>query len=750
MGQVSSTPAQQGEAKPPPNNKLQWHCANVEGTDVSNEISLQPSKRQIGLDNRRDKEFLPDDSGRRRDAPRPIMGRGPSDAHPVFHRGDRRREFDLDSLVSMSDAGRMSDFESFRSMDSQFTPRGSHREFTGPHSEGSFISGLSVRSSASSRGSPRGGNSATSGDIDEMDTNTAAMRAREQNDWDDTERDRDMYLRRIKAQVEQLPTPSRPHGAQDVLRPLPEPPQRRTPGLGSDAGNSDRTYDRHRGKQRGHGQRGLDTQSDRSFKSTHSAFSFSSFRSAISGVSERYSGRHRDDPRDPYDHSHDRRTASKNPSREHRDASRSTSRERHREGGGKSPRGPHQDREDKGGFHTPRESLSPRDNDRYDSRNAPRNNDRDRKPNSPHSHRDENRLAMRDRDGDDGSSGRGSRRSGSASGRRSLSRSGSVGADARGPGRGAVPRSKDGPEMRNWINNRSDGASSHGSERGSNLALERLGRDGRGLDDRAPDTVASSDLEAKLKNAQRNLAEVQSELEVYKLEQESLKSKKKKAMPGGNAVQHALMQDLRDLREYCMELDGIKEQEETQAKEAISKLQSEQQLRQEDIRARVDSEKLQAQLQSRIDGLTQEAKEHDSKLEVTHKDTEKMQELLKMIQSERDETLALLRRAVAQKEKMKGDRERESQESTDRFDQLEKNQKSADTKVRTLLNSVDTLLGKFSLDKEDPKSSGSARSTVKVQLELMKIRDSTRDLLKANESGPPRQTGGRTAVKDKR
>jgi len=128
-----------------------------------------------------------------------------------------------------------------------------------------------------------------------------------------------------------------------------------------------------------------------------------------------------------------------------------------------------------------------------------------------------------------------------------------------------------------------------------------------------------------------------------------------------------------------------------------------------------------------------------------------MKKLLTMIQSERDETLNLLRRAVAQKERMKGDRQRETKEATDKFEDLVGKQKSADNKVRELLNSVDTLLGKFSLDKEDPRSQGTtARSTVAVQLELMKIRDSIRFLLKANESGEaPRQAGGQMVKKGK-
>jgi chromosome segregation ATPase len=292
-----------------------------------------------------------------------------------------------------------------------------------------------------------------------------------------------------------------------------------------------------------------------------------------------------------------------------------------------------------------------------------------------------------------------------------------------------------------------EAASSHGgSERGGQLALRT--EDHR-YDDRVPDTVASNDLEAKLKNAQRNLQEVQQELESHKAEQEKMKKMKKKEMPGGNAVQHALMQDLRDLRDYCVEIEQAKEKEEAQAKESRAALSSEQEQRKEDIRVRQESERLQAQLQSRIDSLTQEAKEYDSKLNLTSKDTAEMKKLLSMIQSERDETLNLLRRAVAQKEKMKGDRQRESQEATDKFERLQDNQKNADTKVRELLNSVDTLLGKFSLDKEDSKSQGSARSTVAVQLELMKIRDSIRFLLKANDSDVPRQTSGTLARKGK-
>lgn len=300
--------------------------------------------------------------------------------------------------------------------------------------------------------------------------------------------------------------------------------------------------------------------------------------------------------------------------------------------------------------------------------------------------------------------------------------------------------------MSNWM--KGDGKGGRGSPQGSQRGGMALQRYQDGDSDYDPDdAMASNDLEAKLKNAQRNLTEVSGELESFKREQQEMRAKKKHDMPGGSAVQHALMQDLRELRDYCVDLRNSKESEEGQARSANEKLNKVTAERKEDIRIRQEAEGMQAELQQRIDTLTHEAKEYDSKLNVTSKDTAEMKKLLAMIQSERDETLTLLRRAVNQKEKMKGDRQRDVQESASKMERLLDQQKNSDGKVRELLNSVDTLLGKFSLDREDNRApSGGARSTVAVQLELMKIRDSIRFLLKAaDDSDAPRQTGGALA-----
>lgn len=643
-----------------------WQCATVEGNDlVKHEINITPHKKELGR-----KKELPKSRGSG-------SGAAPSSA--------RSRHQDLSSLTDSLHRG---------------------GGFTGPQSEGSFISGLSGRSSGS-RASPR--DRVTSGDLDSIISgeivtdHTGGMRAREQNDWHDSEREKDMYLKRIKAQVEQLPTPSRPTPDQDSLRPLPG-------RAGSDAGYSDRTHDRHRGKTN-RGQNQLDTQSERTNVSARSGFSLSSFKSAISGVSDRYKRRG--------DSEHRRSSRNREPSADRpRDG---PTREPSPHGasggsGGSSSRNSRSRREDSISYHSPREY------DEYAGRHSPRR-EHDEYP------------ALRDRDRDDNSSGRGSRRSRGSGRERSQSRSGSIGAEDRGP-RDAVRQSRRGPGMTRGT--RSD----HGSDTGD-MALQRYGGHDVG--------IASNDLEAKLKNAQRNLQEVQQELDEHRRDMEDQKTKKKREMPGGNVIQHALMQDLRDLRDYCVDIEEMKQEEESKAKEAVAKLRAEQEQRQEDIRMRQESEQMQADLQSRIDELTKEGKEYDSKLNVTSKDAEKIKKLLDMVQSERDETLALLRRAVAQKEKMKGDRLKDTQEATNKFDRLVDNQQKADNKVKELLSSVDMLLGKFSLDKEDSRSKGSARSTVTVQLELMKIRDSIRFLLKANDSAgpglPARQTGGNVAKK---
>lgn len=296
--------------------------------------------------------------------------------------------------------------------------------------------------------------------------------------------------------------------------------------------------------------------------------------------------------------------------------------------------------------------------------------------------------------------------------------------------------------MQNWM--RGESASARGSDRGSDRGGDTALRLHDNAD-RAPESSEAKDLEAKLKNAQKSLQEVQQELDDHRKREAEMKHKKKTTMPGGNEIQHALMQDLRDLRDYCVEVEKAKIEQEEQAKDAVSKLKTEQQQRQDDIRARHDSEKMQADLQRRIDDLTTEIKTSSETLNISNKDTAEMRKLLNMIQSERDETLELLRRAVTQKEKLKGERQRESQEATVRYERLVDQQKNSDTKVRELLGSVDTLLGRFSMEKEQARSSQSG--SVGVQLELMKIRDSIRFLLKANDTDAPRQTGGQMAKK---
>jgi chromosome segregation ATPase len=276
---------------------------------------------------------------------------------------------------------------------------------------------------------------------------------------------------------------------------------------------------------------------------------------------------------------------------------------------------------------------------------------------------------------------------------------------------------------RTTLGNRADYASSQGSNNDRGRYRETMSGEG--------DDLVTNDLEAKLKNAQKSLVEVQKELEEQKAAQDELRNAaKRKEMPGGNAVQHALMADLIQLKEHCQDIDKTKTQKEIEARQMESELMSERDQRKADIKAREESERLQAKLQERIDALAKEAKDKDARLDFTSKDTDTIKKTLEMIQSERDETLELLRRAVAQKEKLKAEKQREGQQANDKLERLYDQQKNADNKVRELLSNVDTLLGKFSSGgaKKDTSAAGT-----QLQLELMKIRDNIRHLVTANE-----------------
>jgi len=601
MGQVSSAPARSGATETSCKN-YQWRCSDLDGVNQStHEISVRPQRiQQIGLQ----QGALPNQSSSRRHAPRSGSRdaqprSGSRDAQPDRrNRSSKRQESDLDMAEEDDEPKRPT--ESQHTQGKLYFRPTARPKFTGPqHAASSSLSGRASN-----------GISIKGGDVNEtiLDIDAAAaVRAQEQNEWEDRERDKDMYLKRIRAQVGALTTTS-----EDTVGPLPEAPGKKNVCY------SDSTYAEER--------------------SAKSKSTLSTFYSAVSGASGRLSPRGSHDPSD-HSHSHGSRDGprSTSTSRDIKEASR----DRTRASG--NSREHDRDRED-----------------RTDSRNSSRNHNHDRD-------RPSHSLNVHDRHRDDTSSGRGSRRSGSA---RSGSGSGSwftgrSGSQARSGSSASTEARAHRKEPKSQISG--GGSSSRGSE-GTHSAPKRHS-EGTAGDGRVPGTVIEG-VAAKLEAAQRNLAEVQSKLE-----------------------------------------NG-------------------------DTRVRQGSEKMQAQVQARVDFLVQEAKKYDSKLHITSEDTSQMKSLLRMIQSEQEETLVLLRKA----EKRNGEGERPSHVAMERYDLLEQNKKAANRKARELLSSVDTLLGKFSLDKDEHSSGagsarstpGSARSTVAVQLELMKIRESTLMLLKAN------------------
>lgn len=232
---------------------------------------------------------------------------------------------------------------------------------------------------------------------------------------------------------------------------------------------------------------------------------------------------------------------------------------------------------------------------------------------------------------------------------------------------------------------------------------DRLGNDG------GPDRV-ETDLEAKLRRAQQELEQVQLQLDA-RSPRSSDKAKRKSDATGGRPV----------------ERERSRRQDDPNEKLWAATLKAEQEQRKDEIRRRQEAKKLQAQLQSRIDALAQQARAERREVQVTKSDTEEMRTLLTIIESEREETLSLLRRAGAQKDKMKG--------AGDKIERFREQQEASDGQLRELLDSVGTLLGKFSLDQAQSSKAkkNSASSSVRTELELRNIHDHIHSLLKETD-----------------
>jgi len=242
--------------------------------------------------------------------------------------------------------------------------------------------------------------------------------------------------------------------------------------------------------------------------------------------------------------------------------------------------------------------------------------------------------------------------------------------------------------------------------------------------------LAQSDLEAKLKSAQRKVEEVleQSHAQEVRARHAESALKESEAKTGGSEMKYQLMAEIVNIRDRCMELDKMKAEEEKKAMQMEETLRYEETRREEAERTLRDIETERNELSSHVEKLRMQAELLEEEKTKRNADTVKLQREKEMVEIERDETLELLERAVRQKEDLKRGKQNETQKAATELERVRLEQEREQQEVRKLLTNVDHLLAKFNRAGLPTDSSSSSTN------DLIGIRDSVRRLVKANVS----------------
>lgn len=257
----------------------------------------------------------------------------------------------------------------------------------------------------------------------------------------------------------------------------------------------------------------------------------------------------------------------------------------------------------------------------------------------------------------------------------------------------------------------------HTSDRGPGLPSSEL-------------ALAQSDLEAKLKSAQRKLEEVLEQNRVQEVRARHAESQLQEAetKTGGSDMKYQLMAEIVNIRDRCLELDKLKADQEKKATTMEETLRIEENRREDAEKALKELDSERNELSAHVEKLRMQADLLEEEKTKRNSDTVKLQRELDMVSIERDETLELLERAVRQKEDLKRGKQNETQKAASELEKVRLEQEREQQEVRKLLTNVDHLLAKFN---RAGLPSGSSSSSTN---DLIGIRDSVRRLVKANIS----------------
>eukprot|EP00929_Paragymnodinium_shiwhaense_P112821 TRINITY_DN81092_c0_g1_i1.p1 TRINITY_DN81092_c0_g1~~TRINITY_DN81092_c0_g1_i1.p1 ORF type:complete len:593 (+),score=153.33 TRINITY_DN81092_c0_g1_i1:106-1884(+) len=210
----------------------------------------------------------------------------------------------------------------------------------------------------------------------------------------------------------------------------------------------------------------------------------------------------------------------------------------------------------------------------------------------------------------------------------------------------------------------------------------------------------AKDMEAKLKLAQDKVKEAQEKAaseNQKRSEVERLLAQTKHGM-GGSDLEFQLMNNLVQLRNRVAELESHEGSAQHRVDELKDRLKALGKEKEELRNAHTTLEKTHRAVNDRMEKLDAGQRDLDKFKKTKEKEVERHQKELETVTVERDETLALLQKAVELKEKEKHDRvvqvEKVNREMNKMLDHQRKEQE-AFTKVQNLMNTCDGMMQKL-------------------------------------------------------
>jgi len=229
------------------------------------------------------------------------------------------------------------------------------------------------------------------------------------------------------------------------------------------------------------------------------------------------------------------------------------------------------------------------------------------------------------------------------------------------------------------------------------------------------------DLKSKLIEAKRSAEEA-----TRKLEDEQLRASKAelqlanaRTTNGGSDLEYQLMQNLVQLRSRVDDLGKNEKLEQNKATDARNLLQKERKDREQRDSDMVDIEKKKNELQQTLQTMKDDRDKLKGEVEKNTQENLALGSQLKMVSTERDETIELAERAVKLKEREKKVKMQKEAE----IDKLRKHQIEEQETFRNVLGGVDQLLAKL----RKTESGGGQQEAIR---ELLSIRDEMRQMVK--------------------